>query len=116
MRKLLLVNIIIAFLFLYIAEASLQQHAESKSLEEGQAVIEFVDKWKYYFETVKDKDVYLHRLADQAICNRTQICDTFDGQSYFCSSVCQLGTVQVDPLVIIIILFNSNFVAQFHAP
>lgn len=107
MRKLRLYKVIVAIVFLLcLVEASVEDKADKASRDEEQAIIQFVDQWKYYFETVKDKDMYLHRLADQAICNRTQICDTFDGKSYFCSSVCQLGTVQVDPLVIIILLLN----------
>ncbi len=109
MRKLQLIKIIISILFICLVEASIAQRADKASLDEEQAVIQFVDKWKYYFETVKDKDVYLHRLAAEAVCNRTQICDTFDGKQYFCSHICQLGTVQVNPLVIIMILFNINF-------
>jgi hypothetical protein len=100
MQKLRLFKVIVAIVFLLCSvEASVEDKADKAPRDEEQAIIQFVDQWKYYFETVKDKDMYLHRLADQAICNRTQICDTFDGKSYFCSSVCQLGTVQVDPLM-----------------
>lgn len=100
MRQLRVSKVIAAIIFLCLVEASIG-HKDNKGAREEEAVIQFVDQWKLYFETVKAKDVYLHRLADQAICNRTQICDTFDGESYFCSSVCQLGSVQVNPLVII---------------